>query len=72
MKSLNELIGQRPECKRDPPLSADSCSCAAPFPTAAHQNAAFMKELTKKTRLESSVPDNEQSPWTTKAQANRR
>ena len=32
MKSLNELTGQRPECKRDPPLSADSCSCAPAVP----------------------------------------
>jgi hypothetical protein len=48
MKSLNELTGQRPEYKRGPPLSANSCSCAAALRTAAHQTAAFMKELTKK------------------------
>jgi hypothetical protein len=28
--------------------------------------------VNEKTRLESSVPDNEQSPWTAKAQTNRR
>ena len=47
MRLLQQAVGQQSDCKRDLPLSADSCSCAAPFPMAAHQNATFMKELTK-------------------------